>query len=435
MIPYHSNSNKENCSPVSSNCVIWQGPDLPCLNLCKGDTVSDVVYKLAEEVCDLKDSIGLSNVDLACLLKVCQTTPQPAKTLNNILQLLVNKVCCLSDIVKNLPPPGNSYTEPILNLPTCLQYPDGTGGTVTKLIHNQYTLRIATVLCALQTTVTNQGGQISALDVRVTALENKVPVVPQIQSCILGALSDVEDVVEILEDQFCGYKTVLGPTSDITQGIGRQCANLNTQMQLATGLPMTSLVGWKNTVTNLGQSISNLWLTLCDVRNAVKIIQDSCCKVDCDDIIIDFDYKWVDSETLKIFFTPKSKLPNGFYDCNQLLGNKITVTDGNGTEWTTYFFFRKEDPLDLTGLLDDLNVISNGYDLDLSAAPVDTSTGLNFKANLCFTNGTTQCIKCFEIDVTPYINTDCCTITAKAPVTIAYQTCYFPATTTTTVRV
>jgi hypothetical protein len=84
MKAYRSNTEKESCSPVSSNCVIWQGPDLPCINLCKGDSVSDVVYKLAVEICDLKSDIGLTDVDLTCLVQVCQTTPEPAKTLANI---------------------------------------------------------------------------------------------------------------------------------------------------------------------------------------------------------------------------------------------------------------------------------------------------------------------------------------------------------------
>ena len=87
MKAYRSNTEKESCSPISSNCVVWQGPDLPCLNLCKGDSVSDVVYKLAVEVCDLQANTGLSTVDLTCLVQVCQTTPEPTKTLANILEL------------------------------------------------------------------------------------------------------------------------------------------------------------------------------------------------------------------------------------------------------------------------------------------------------------------------------------------------------------
>ena len=41
MIPTNSN-NLTNCDPISSNCVIWQGPDLPCVEICTGDTISDV---------------------------------------------------------------------------------------------------------------------------------------------------------------------------------------------------------------------------------------------------------------------------------------------------------------------------------------------------------------------------------------------------------
>jgi len=43
------NYSSENCDPISSNCVIWQGPDIDCIDLCKGDTVSEVIYKLATE--------------------------------------------------------------------------------------------------------------------------------------------------------------------------------------------------------------------------------------------------------------------------------------------------------------------------------------------------------------------------------------------------
>ena len=40
MIPTNSN-NPNNCDPISSNCVVWQGPDLPCVEICTGDTISD----------------------------------------------------------------------------------------------------------------------------------------------------------------------------------------------------------------------------------------------------------------------------------------------------------------------------------------------------------------------------------------------------------
>ena len=60
------NLDSKPCSPLSSNCVIWQGPDIPCINLCKGDTISDVVAALATELCSILDTLNIDNYDLTC---------------------------------------------------------------------------------------------------------------------------------------------------------------------------------------------------------------------------------------------------------------------------------------------------------------------------------------------------------------------------------
>ena len=134
-----------------------------------------------------------------------------------------------------------------------------------------------------------------------------------------------------------------------------------------------------------------------------------------------------------MYFFPESSLPLGFYDCDDVHGNPITITDGNGVQWTTYIHFRRADPLDLSGIFDDTTIMQFGYDLDLSMSPLDSTTGLTFNSNLCFTNDDTTCIKCFTKTVIPYISKDCCTITntGTESVTIIYQICP-PATTTTT---
>lgn len=435
MKAYRSNTEKESCSPVSSNCVIWQGPDLPCLNLCKGDTVSDVVYKLAVEICDLKSDIGLSDVDLTCLVQVCQTTPEPAKTLANILDLLVNKVCCLSDIVDNLPPPGNNYTEPTFNLSSfCSEIT--AGGVITSLIHSQFTLRIATVLCSTITTVNAHTGSIANLEGRVFALENPIVITPTLSSCLMGGAQTIPTLLQNLETEFCSYTPVLGTPAQLTAGIAKQntglCpTNWTNEKLLSSGAFVTSLgTNWVVSPTNVGHSLTNLWALVCDLRATLKAVLANCCQVDCDSIVVSFNYKWIDQYTLRMYFFPDSSLPLGFYDCDDTRGNPLTMTDGNGVEWTTYVHFRRLDPLDLTGIFDDINIVQYGFDLDLSLAPVDSTTGLTFNSNLCFTNGDTNCIKCFTKTVVPYINKDCCTITASEAVTITYKTC--PITTTTT---
>jgi len=60
------NYDNSPCSPISSNCVIWQGPDIPCIKLCAGDTISDVIFKLATELCTVLDTLNVTNYDLSC---------------------------------------------------------------------------------------------------------------------------------------------------------------------------------------------------------------------------------------------------------------------------------------------------------------------------------------------------------------------------------
>jgi hypothetical protein len=82
------NLDKSPCSPVSSNCVIWNGPDIECIGLCKGDTVTQVIYKLAEELCSLIDMFKLSNYDISCLELAC-----PPNSFEELINALIQAIC------------------------------------------------------------------------------------------------------------------------------------------------------------------------------------------------------------------------------------------------------------------------------------------------------------------------------------------------------
>lgn len=89
------NLDNRPCSPISSNCVIWQGADIPCINLCSGDTVSDVVFKLATELCIIMDQLNVSNYDLSCLaINSC-----PPADFQALIQLLITKICEANGVV------------------------------------------------------------------------------------------------------------------------------------------------------------------------------------------------------------------------------------------------------------------------------------------------------------------------------------------------
>jgi hypothetical protein len=351
---------------------------------------------------------------------VCQTTVEPTKTLSNILKLLVAKVCCLSDIVENIPNPGTPYVEPTLNLTPCLQYENDTS---TQLKLEPYVLRMAAFLCQVNSAVETNSSDIVELQGKVAALENAPDPTPQISSCLLQGLEDIDVVVEELEQQFCSYKTALGTIGDINIVPTRQCEDLNGALQLATREPMVNLNGWKTNVQSLAQSLNNLWLTVCDIRDAVSLIQSSCCQTSCDDIVVDFDYVWDDELLIKAWFLPKTNLPAGFWDCAPA-GSTYRVVDGLGNTKTVNIPLRKQNPADTQGALTNPLWVDQGYPIDLSPSALDTTTGLTITANLCFTNGDVTCIKCFTKEIGPYVNKDCCTLTSSTVNTIVYRVCY-----------
>lgn len=384
MIPVKSNTADQGCSPVSSNCVIWQGPNLSCINLCTGDTISDVVYKLAVELCSIQNDAGLSDLDLTCLVNVCQATPEPEKTLAAVLDLLITKVCCLADVVNNLPSPGTPYVEPTLNLPACLQYTNAQGQTITSLQTSQFALTVAQKVCQINTTVNTHTSQITNHETRIAVLENTpAPGLPNVTpSCVLPTVpTAMNTVLTALEGQFCQLKTVLGTNPALTSAAAQICSNLGASPALSQAGTMGSLPGWNATVTNVAQSLQNLWITVCDMRAAMAQIQDCCSQVDCSAFILNFSAAANnDRSQVTLFFQGQTVVPNGFTNCTAQ-GSKVTITDGLGHTFIGY--------VDLVAAATDVD----GVTFTVSGANLNTAQNYTVVVDGCLTKSGQSCSK------------------------------------------
>ena len=124
MIP-NNNVSKQPCSPISSNCVVWQGPDIACINICNGDTVSDVVAALATKLCDLIDQACTCDPDLTGLDLKCALPTIPPTDLVGTIQAIVDYICEIN--------PPSTVPDPV-QLPKCLQYSDKLGNPVTETV-------------------------------------------------------------------------------------------------------------------------------------------------------------------------------------------------------------------------------------------------------------------------------------------------------------
>ena len=403
MIPVN-NKHIAPCSPISSNCVIWQGPDIPCINLCNGDTVSDVVAKLGTELCDLIDATCTCNPDLTGLdLKCLPTTP--LTDLEAVLQAIINKLCSIT--------PGTTPL-PNITLPLCLRYNDPLGNPVTQLPLDQFAILLGNKICLILSDITNIQTAIASLQSRVTILENCVlPCVPQgpvgnevevLSDCLFpGSLVPVSQLLLALESDFCSFRNAVGSITLINAAVSAQCLFGSTPKLSGTG-NYGSTSGWVNTPTTLAESNINQWLVICDLYAAVKSIQDNCCVVGCNGVVFNVSYVTVDQnndgvvEALTLNFST-STIPAGFSDCGGQ--TTITITDSNGSS--------------ITQIVNIASLANNPAGTTISLAGLNTLNAVTVQIPFCMSDGTSQCSDKQTL-VIP-LNIPCPAVTATAVLT------------------
>lgn len=376
MIPI--NSNNTPCTPVSSNCVVWQGPTISCINICNGDTVSDVVGKLGDELCTLVDATcecnpDLTGLDLGCL-------PDGPLELNSVLQSIIDYVC-------NLPTPSGGL--PDITLPTCLQYNDGAGNPVTSLPLDQFAVLLGNKICDILAQITIINDSISSIESRLTILEDCVlPCTPTpgrdvdvISSCLFpGTTVSASTLLLALETQFCEFRNAVGSIALINNAISAQCIFATTPVLNGTG-NYGGVTGWVASPATLAQSNVNQWLVICDLYNAVKYIQENCCEsTGCGDISFDYAYTAIDGDSdgvvdsINLDFT-SSVIPAGWNDCGG--STTITVTDSNGSSVTKNVNIKN------------LSITPAGTNIDVSS--LLTTNNLTVSIPFCVTDGTSEC--------------------------------------------
>jgi len=414
MKPYSSSSEKENCSPVSSNCVEWQGPFIQCINHCKGDSVSDIVYKLSEKVCNIEGGTTISDVNLTCILNACDSLEAPDGTLGSVLQTIVDGVCCsitsLSQETANLTArTSNLYNEPSLVLPTNFQYVEpSTGLPVARLPLNEFASNTASNASTLKTIVNTHTVQISNQEMRVQTLENNPGYVPPMVTplgsyggVIAGVPTEMNLLLTAVENDYWLYKLSVGSTTDIINATNSQTPFLGSSEALGQSGNMSGVTGWINSVGNLAQSIQNLWLTVSDIRTAVNTIKQNIIP-DCSQFILLFTASFDTPRTeLEIFYNGNTIIPSGFTNCPTL--STITVTDGSVT-WTSSF--------DLTDGVDEGSSV-----FDLTGSGLNTSLPYTITINGCIVNGGVTCSKTVSVINLPTTTTT----TSVAPVGYAVQ--------------
>jgi hypothetical protein len=274
------NLDNRPCSPISSNCVIWQGPDIPCIKLCAGDTVSDVIASLGQELCTIMDQLNISNYDLECI-GIAGCPPSDIKTL---IELLISKVCDLNNTPQTDTRSTGNCPDCVVSVAPC--FVQGTQSTMQLV---DYVQMIANRVCAIVTEILAINNQLQEVNSTLIDLQIQIDNIPTYTlpsipvSCILtpGSYPLDQALDALLNNSTTGYCSLLsrtGTPAQITSSVLSQCILDSSQSlaSLAAGdSPVQSFSSyysgtWVNNANltsspTLSNAIKNIWISICDM--------------------------------------------------------------------------------------------------------------------------------------------------------------------------
>lgn len=413
-----SDPNKYTCSSIiSASCVLWNytTPEGNCISTCTGDSLVDVIKKTITKVCEINDSLNLSN------LNFCVPVAGD-KTLSNVLLSLANKICAIQTQVNNLPTTGGATTcDPInaFTLPSCYADFGKTGYSIpsdTTLINGYNVQYVADAVCSLYTYMNGRMDELFDQIATCCSAGSGTGTIPNVTSdCLFSGAIAVNLAYEYLDTAFCAQKTILGTNIDLA-------AALNPTAPCVTSI--NSYLGTTlGTATTLDESLVNIYDAICKMTSKVSSlasIQATCCTFSCDsiDIAILGDVLDIDARTVDLVFTFNGSIAlPATYDPKADTGSKVTFTDKNGSFITVaidLFDSASYTGIDLTGL-------------DFSGN-ISMSANLNYQVSYGLDgNGDPipyNCNKC--LSGTIIVNTDCavCTLTVVGGVDVNVRITY-----------
>jgi hypothetical protein len=391
MLPTNSGHAKDKgCSPVSSNCVVWQGPDLSCIELCHGDTVSTVIANMAIQLCIIIEQFKLEEYDFSCLAIPNSEEPD---NLAELIQILIERICLLEGIVPGSTNPSSADcpVDCIVNIESCFEFQDpATGDTVTTLPLIDYVTNIANKICDIIDDVNILQGQFIALDDQINgvggiedqllelssgkASKDSLQYQVNVKTDGIGDTLFITNALRAVENSLNLTQESIGSSNEQYQNIIKE-GNIGTEPKTFGIGNMNGIGGWTDTVQNTAESLGNIWLAVSDLRNAVTYIQENCCSTGCSDITLNFRTTLVTgpSSTLLTIYTDGSTGFTGEWkECKST--TRVTISDTLGNSTTINISL--------------IDLISNpaGYQLELNGTSIDTTTNITTTADTCFEN-------------------------------------------------
>lgn len=157
---------------VTSDCVTYVGDDIPCLNICNGDLLTEVQNAIATKLCELVRGVDMSSVTIPDCIKVAWGTQD--ETILNFIQFLLDAHCTQQTLLEGMAT-AITQADPIFTLTyNCCGNGCITGAQLTVSNHLQ---KIIDCLCdtisrveTLENNYATQAAALTALQAQYTTL-------------------------------------------------------------------------------------------------------------------------------------------------------------------------------------------------------------------------------------------------------------------------
>ena len=382
-------AKKRGCDPVSSNCVVWQGPDLDCIDLCKGDTISEVMAKLAEQLCIIVEQFDLEGYDFSCLAIPVSNNPQD---LQDLIQVLIERVCALEGISPEAgdPTATDCPDNCIVPIADCFYSINAAGDTITTLPLTDYVNAIGLRICEILNDITVLQNEVDTLQEQQSSTNDEVVLLKNTkvdESALQYQISTktgpegvqfITDATRSIENSLIRTQDALGSPTRMYQAILSE-GNIGDEPKTFGVGNMNSITGWVQDPTQLADSIDNAWKAIDDLRQAVFYIQENCCVTGCSDL----QFNWRASldvtptaVTVTVFADGSTGFTQDWRDCNNDTRVVITDESGNSTTFRTNMIALIDNP--------------SGFQVDITSTTIDPNQTLTVVAETCFTNTATE---------------------------------------------
>ena len=154
---------------VSTNCITYQGADIPCLGICKGSNLSVVEMAIANRLCELSDLTNATSITVPACIIAAWNAGQEDKTILNLLQFALDQICVLQAEITVLQTPVEPKVT--LDYACCSTNSCVTTGKVTLSVALK---NIINCICEIKSEITDLKNTINTLKSEILVLEDQI---------------------------------------------------------------------------------------------------------------------------------------------------------------------------------------------------------------------------------------------------------------------